>query len=148
VELNIELKSFPEQPQFTPPPEEFVRLLLQVIRKYGMEHRSMVQSFDFRTLWAMKALSPEIRRGALTEGDPRDFVTIAEEAGHAHYVAPLYRLVTPEKVRAAHAAGIQVAPWTVNTPEDWARMVDAGVDAIITDDPAALIAWLKGQGLR
>jgi len=34
-------------------------------------------------------------------------------------------------------------PWTANTPRDWERLVEAGVDGIITDDPAALIAWLK-----
>jgi glycerophosphoryl diester phosphodiesterase len=143
VELNLELKSFPDKPEFTPPPEEFVRLLLKLIRQHGMAQRCMVQSFDFRTLRAKQALAPEIRRGALTEDDPRDFVAIAWEAGDTHYVAPHYSLVTPEKVRAAHGVGIQVVAWTVNTPEDWARMAEAQVDAIVTDDPAALIAWLK-----
>jgi glycerophosphoryl diester phosphodiesterase len=44
--------------------------------------------------------------------------------------------------RAAHAAGLQVAPWTADTPEDWDRLVGAQVDAIITDDPAALLERL------
>ena len=39
-------------------------------------------------------------------------------------------------------------PWTANLPEEWARLVKAGVDGIITDDPAALIDWLKARGLR
>jgi glycerophosphoryl diester phosphodiesterase len=56
--------------------------------------------------------------------------------------------VTPEKVKAAHAAGLQVVPWTPNTPADWDGMIDAGADAIITDDPAALIAHLRRRGLR
>jgi glycerophosphoryl diester phosphodiesterase len=56
--------------------------------------------------------------------------------------------VTAEKVRAAHAAGLQVVPWTANTPEDWERLADAGVDAIISDDPARLISYLKRRGLR
>jgi len=62
--------------------------------------------------------------------------------------SPEYPFVTPERVAHAHAAGLQVVPWTVNKPEDWARLVDAKVDAIISDDPAALIAWLKEKGLR
>jgi glycerophosphoryl diester phosphodiesterase len=41
-----------------------------------------------------------------------------------------------------------VIPWTANTPRDWDRLIAAGVDAIITDDPAALIAHLKDRGLR
>jgi glycerophosphoryl diester phosphodiesterase len=37
-----------------------------------------------------------------------------------------------------------VYPWTVNRERDWRRMLRAGVDGIITDDPAALIAFLDG----
>ena len=48
-------------------------------------------------------------------------------------------------VAAAHGAHLQVAPYTVNTPEGWQRMADAHVDAIITDDPAGLLAWLRAQ---
>jgi glycerophosphoryl diester phosphodiesterase len=53
-----------------------------------------------------------------------------------------YPLVTPEKVRAAHAVGLHVLAWTANTSADWDRLRDARVDAIITDDPAELIAYL------
>jgi glycerophosphoryl diester phosphodiesterase len=62
--------------------------------------------------------------------------------------SPEYHLVTPERVAAAHNAGLKVMSWTVNKPEDWQKLVDDGVDAIISDDPAFLIAWLKGKGLR
>lgn len=144
VELNLELKSFPDATHFTPEPLDFARLLIELLREHGMESRAMVQSFDFRVVRAMQQLAPAIRRGALVEDDDRDFVTIAREAGDAHYVGAHYSLVTPPKVRQAHEAGIQVLPWTVNTPEDWARMAEAEVDAIITDDPEACIAWLKG----
>jgi glycerophosphoryl diester phosphodiesterase len=148
VELNIETKSFTDQPQYTPSPEEFCRLVLQQVRAHKLEKRVILQSFDFRTLLAMKALAPRIRRAALTETDPRDFAAIAKEAGDAAIVSPNFKLVTREKMEAAHRAGLQIVPWTVNTPADWDRMIDAGVDAVITDDPAALIAYLKGKHLR
>jgi len=90
----------------------------------------------------MRQLAPEIVRAALYSGPPRSFVEIAREAG-ATIISPEHRLVTPEQVREAHSAGLQVVPWTANTPADWARLVAAGVDAIITDDPAGLIAHLK-----
>ena len=106
----------------------------------------IVQSFDYRTLVAMKKMAPEIRRSALMEGsDKRDFVTAARDAGEATIVSPHFKLVSPEQVAAAHGAKLQVVPWTVNTPEEWERMVKAGADAIISDDPAALIEWLKKQ---
>jgi glycerophosphoryl diester phosphodiesterase len=147
VEFNIETKSFPDHPELTPSPDEFVKLVLDVVRKHKLEKRVMLQSFDFRTLHAMKKIAPEIRRVALWEGADRDFVSIAKEAD-APIVSPAYRLVTPEKVAAAHAAGLQVVPWTANRPADWDKLVAAKVDAIISDDPAELIAYLKGKGLR
>jgi glycerophosphoryl diester phosphodiesterase len=122
-------------------------MVLAKVREYGLEKRVILQSFDFRTLIAMKKLAPEIRLSALTETDLRDFAAIAKEA-EAGIVSPNFHLVTPEKVEAAHRAGLQVVPWTVNTPQDWDRMAKAKVDAIISDDPAELIAWLKSRGLR
>jgi glycerophosphoryl diester phosphodiesterase len=147
-DYNIETKSFPDRPEYTPPPEEFARMVLEKVRQYKLERRIILQSFDFRTLVAMRKLAPEIRLSALTEIDPRAFPTITKEAGHAEIISPYYKLVTAEKVAAAHAAGIQVVPWTVNDPAEWDRLIDARVDAIISDDPASLIAHLKQRGLR
>ncbi len=147
-QFNIETKSFADHPELTPPPEEFARLVLALIRKHKLERRVILQSFDFRTLVAMKKLAPEIRRAALWENGDRDFVSIAAEAGSAGIISPMYTLVTPEKVRAAHAAGLEVVPWTANTPADWDKLIAAQVDAIISDDPAELIAYLKKKGFR
>jgi glycerophosphoryl diester phosphodiesterase len=140
--FNIETKITPEHPELAPPPGEFVRLVLAEIHKHRLESRVVLQSFDFRTLHEMRKIAPEIRLSALYSGTPRDFVDIGREAG-AQIVSPEYLLVTAAQVKAAHAAGFEVLPWTANTPEDWARLVAAGVDGIISDDPAALIAYLK-----
>lgn len=148
VRLDIELKSFPERPEYAPPPREFARLVLREVRKFRLEERVNVMAFDVRTLHAVRELAPEIRRTALVEEDPRDFVTIAGEAGNAAVVAPQYDLVTRAKVGAAHGVGLQVVPWTVNTESDWERMVAAEVDGIISDDPAGLIIWLGSRELR
>ncbi len=143
--FNIETKSFPDKPEYAPPPEEFARLVLEAVRKRGLAARVILQSFDYRTLHAMERLAPGIRRAALFDRDERDFVVIAREA-HANIVSPQHRLVTPDKVRRARQAGLRVVAWTANTPEDWDRLIAAGVDGIITDDPAALIAYLKARG--
>ena len=146
-DYNVETKSFPDRPQLTPPPAEFSRMLLEAIRKHKLERRVIVQSFDFRTLVAMKKLAPEIRLSALTENDPRDFVTIAREA-QAGIISPHFSLVTAEKVRLAQEAGLQVVPWTANSPAQWDPLIEARVDAIISDDPKELIAYLKARGLH
>jgi glycerophosphoryl diester phosphodiesterase len=140
-QFNIETKSFADHPELTPSPEDFVKLVLAEVRKHHLESRVILQSFDFRTLIAMKKIAPEIALSALYEGKPKDFTAIAHESG-AGIISPQFGLVTPEQVRAAHAAGLQVLPWTPDTPEDWDRLIAAGVDGIITDDPAALLARL------
>ena len=60
VQFNIETKSFPDHPELTPPPDEFVRMVLAVVKKHHMEQRVLLQSFDFRTLHAM-AKPPDSR---------------------------------------------------------------------------------------
>src|SRR5215467_7402272 len=139
--FNIETKIFADRPELTPPPEEFVRLVLERVRKHHLESRVILQSFDFRTLHAMKHAAPEIKLAALYEGSPKDFVEMAKESG-ATIVSPDYHLVTPEQVRAAHAVGLEVLPWTPNKPEDWDRLIAGGVDGIITDYPGDLLKHL------
>jgi glycerophosphoryl diester phosphodiesterase len=144
--FNIEAKT--DRPELDPSPGHFVQLLLKSIDRQNLRPRVIVQSFDFGILIAMKQLAPEIRLAALYEEDRLgDFVSIARTAS-AQIIAPHKALVTPTKVAAAHQAGLEVIPWTANTPQEWDALVAAGVDAIITDHPAALIAYLKQRRLR
>ena len=145
--FNIEVKSFPERPALSPPPDRFAELVYQAVRRRKLEQRVIVQSFDFRILHAMRRLAPGIRLGALYVGRPKSFVEIARRAG-AGIVAPYHALASVRQVRAAHAAGLEVVAWTANRPRDWRRLIAAQVDAIITDDPGALVAYLKEMGLR
>jgi glycerophosphoryl diester phosphodiesterase len=70
-EFNIETKISPKHPELAPPPEEFARLVLDVVKKRNLVSRVILQSFDFRTLRAMKTLAPSMRRSALYEGTPK-----------------------------------------------------------------------------
>jgi glycerophosphoryl diester phosphodiesterase len=149
VQFNVEAKIFADRPEWTPGPEPFAQLILDLIRKHGIEQRVILQSFDSRILRAMKKLGikkadPGIRRAALFETD-RDWREAAREF-EATICAPEFHLVTPERVADAHAGGLQVIPWTANDPSDWARLANARVDGIISDDPASLIAWLREKG--
>jgi glycerophosphoryl diester phosphodiesterase len=146
VQFNVEIKIFSDHPEWTPAPEEFTQLILDLIRKHGLEQRVILQSFDPRPLRVMKKLDAGIRRAALFERQA-DWPAIAREF-EAAILAPEFQLITPELVTQAHAAGLQVVPWTANHAEAWEKLVDAGVDAIISDDPTSLIAWLEKKGLR
>jgi glycerophosphoryl diester phosphodiesterase len=146
VQFNVETKIFADKPDLSPAPEEFTKLVLDAARRAGMEKRFILQSFDPRTLRAMKRLDGSVPRAALFEKQ-RDWKQVATEFD-ATVLSPEQHLVSKELVAAAHATGLQVVPWTADGPTEWAALVAAGSDAIISDDPAALIAWLKGQGLR
>jgi len=151
VHFNIETKISPKTPDLAPTPERFAELMLAVVRKYKLEDRVILQSFDFRTLHAMKKLAPKMRLSALfpfnTSEKSPDYLEMAKASG-AGILSPHHSTVTPERIAAAHKAGLSVVPWTANTEADWQRMIDAKADAIISDDPAALIGYLKPKGLR
>jgi glycerophosphoryl diester phosphodiesterase len=134
-------------PEMTPPPQQFARMVLQQVRKHHLESRVILESFDFRTLIAMKKLEPRIQLSALCMGPNLDFVKIGKESG-AGIISPLFTFVTAEQVRAAHTAGLQVLPWVANEPAEWDRLIAQGVDSILTDYPADLIAYLEQRGLR
>ena len=142
--FNIELKSFPKRPQYAPPPACFAEIALAAIRRAGVERRVLIQSFDFRVLHAMQALAPAIPRAALFALRNESFLSVARRAD-VRTVSPEFHLVTAKKVQAARDAGIEVLTWTPNRPRQWKRLVEAGVAAIITDDPAALIAYLAAN---
>ena len=153
VDLNVETKIFPSRPELTPAPEEFARLVIEEVRKYGMESRLILQSFDWRTLAAAKKLAPKVRLSALypaaaTDAErSRDHIAEAHAAGYG-ILSPHLRVTSKAGVERAHGLGMQVVPWTANDPKAWDPLIDAGVNAIITDDPAALIAYLKQKGLH
>lgn len=146
VQFNVETKIFADKPELTPDAATFTQMILDLVKKHGIEKRVILQSFDPRTTREMKRLDPSIRRAALFETD-RQWPEVAQEF-EATIMSPLYSLVTKDRVAWSHSQGLEVAPWTVNDPKDWQKLADDGVDAIISDDPASLIAWLKQKGLR
>ncbi len=152
VEYNIETKINPKKPELAPSPEEFVRLFLEVVKKHQLESRVILQSFDPRTLVAMSKINPKIRLSVLKPTGPLDafsnWVEACKEAGNAKIISPHFRTITKGRVEEAHQAGLQVVAWTANEPDQWEKLVEQKVDAIITDDPEGLIAWMKQKNLR
>ncbi len=147
VGFNIETKIVPGESEMSPDPETFAKLVVDAAAKYGMTERIIVQSFDWRTLKAVKKLEPKIRISQLTEANLMDLAAVAK-ASQADIISPEFKWINKEVVDHLHANGIQVAPWTLNDKRDIDKAVSWGVDAIITDYPAELIAYLKEKKLR
>jgi glycerophosphoryl diester phosphodiesterase len=157
VGFNCETKVSPHEPAATLPPEEFARKAIAEIRKAGMERRTMVESFDWRTLQVIQKEAPEIRTmyvstprtlvpagggqpspwlaGFAYEPQQGSSVPKAVHAAGGRIWAPNQEFLTPELLAEARALGITVIPWTVNDPAMMARLIGMGVDGIISDRP-------------
>jgi glycerophosphoryl diester phosphodiesterase len=147
VGFNVEMKSLPARPELTPPPDEFARKILDEAARHRMLDRVMIQSFDHRMLAAVKRRTPSVPISLLIDGTLPDLVGLARVAG-AEVVSPNVEWITAGDVKDLHANGIRVIPWTANTPDEWRYLAGIGVDGIISDDPAALVEWLRAEKLR
>ena len=158
VRFNIETKVSPLAPSETPDPETFAKTVVGIIRDEGMAGRTTIQSFDWRTLQVVQRIAPEIPTVYLSCQD-RSFDTIAVnkaegspwtagiqykdhgsvpkmvKAGGGKVWSPLHADLSEFKVKEAHELGMQVVVWTVNDPAQIKKMLDFGVDGIITDRP-------------
>lgn len=141
VQFNIETKIKKSKPKDTVSPEVFVKLVLEVIEKYNVSDRTMIQSFDYRTLKITKRLAPHIRISALTDSPTEDLVATVQEL-NAEIISPYHKILTAKKVRELKAIGAKIAPWTANKPSEWTRLMSLGVDGIITDDPGKLLNFI------
>lgn len=161
VRFNIETKISPLAPRETTTPEDLARRLIAAVRADGMAHRTVIQSFDWRTLQVVQREAPEIPTVYLTaRQDFMDNVRAAESdspwsagfhvsrfggslpravkaAGGAVW-SPYYQEVTRENVGEAQRLGLKVVVWTVNTEAEIRSMIALGVDGIISDYPDLL----------
>lgn len=126
--------------------------LCAAIRRHAMADRVIVPSFSDSALAEFRAACPEVATAA-SSGEARGFVLLSY-AYLADTLSPGYQalqvperssgieVVTPRSVRAAHARGLQVHVWTVNDPAAMRRLLDMGVDGIMTDRPDLLLGLL------
>lgn len=138
--VNIEIK------QDDPPVEEAV---LAAVRRAGSEERVLLASEKDAVLRRMREISGEIPTSS-SYGEVAAFIAwvqggcagsyrhpgaalqIPEEAGPV-------RLVTPRTIEAAHALGVEIHVWTVNEAADMRRLLEMGVDGLMSDRPDLLL---------
>jgi glycerophosphoryl diester phosphodiesterase len=171
VRFNIETKIDPTQPDTAVTPEAFVTALIDTIRAAGMEARTTIQSFDWRTLVLARKLAPEIAVVALTDQQPDEDTMEVGKSGASPWLGGFdvddYEGSVPRTVQAlgarvwsphaldldarlvaeAHELGLAVIPWTANDPKDMANLIALGVDGIISDRPDLLRSLLQAKGI-
>ena len=146
VHLNIDIK--PEDPQV-------VAQFSELLRRFDRLERTTVGSFHDHQLRLFRRLCPQTPTAAGVAETRAFFVLsrlfldllyrprakafqIPEYAGSLH-------VVTRRFIQAAHAQGKPVHVWTVNQQADMLRLIEWGVDGIITDYPDILAAVLYSQ---
>jgi glycerophosphoryl diester phosphodiesterase len=165
VRFDIETKLFPQRPQDTAPMEVLTDALVAAIRAAGVIDRASIQSFDWRSLQRIQQAEPRIatvyltiqthnrdntRHGTWTAGLRLAYhgsVPSMVKASGGRIWAPNAGALTPALLQEAHALGLQVIPWTVNEPADMERLVDWGVDGLISDRPDRVRAVLERRKL-
>ena len=165
VRFNIETKINPLEPDATASPEVMTRALLKVVRDYGMTKRVTIQSFDWRSLKLVQQLEPGMPTACLSIQSANtdnlqgtswtaglrlaDHASVPElvKAAACTIWSPNNGALTQALVKQAQALGLQVHPWTINEPTDMRRLLDWGVDGIITDYPDRLRAVLQQRGM-
>ena len=165
VRFNIELKIHPGRPDESPSPDTFVRAVLDVIATHGMARRVSLQSFDWRIQKVAQQLAPGMPLSYLSAQSPR-FNTLASgewtaglrladfadapalvAAAGGKLWSPNFNDLNQQVLQRARALELRVIPWTVNDPQDMARLIDWGVDGLITDYPDRLRAVMQSRGM-
>lgn len=136
--FNIEIKSRPEwDGTLTPPPSEFVNRVLQVLQGVDNQQRLRIciQSFDVRSLEEVRRQSPQTAVALLVNNKQSVSENLERLSFPPDIYSPRYDLLSAADVTSLHEKGIQVIPWTVNQLPDMVRMINMGVDGLITDYP-------------
>lgn len=158
--LNIEIKSYATRDDLSDPPAVLIKALLQALARHRLPGEVLVSSFDWRVLEEVQRQATDLACGYLTYEQPGDHLTVYEGSpwmagrslsNHSDSLPELiaaqggqcwcayHRDLTEARIRRAQDLGLAVNAWTVNAPNDIARMIALGVDGIITDYPARVI---------
>lgn len=133
---NVEIKSNPDTDgRYHPGPEAFARLVHDVLATEDALERSYVQSFDPRSLQAMREIDPSVQLALLVSNDLGYAANLDRLGFTPKIYSPNQRLVDAALVESAHTDGVLVIPWTVNDREAMEDLLRLGVDGIITDYP-------------
>jgi glycerophosphoryl diester phosphodiesterase len=129
--VNIEMKGR----HTAKPLSEFLKRL---VKEEGYTYNSfIVSSFQKEELQIMSDINPDVQIGVLTQASITEAWEWAEEF-KAKAIHPHFTLLTDSNVQKAQRAGFKIYTWTVNEPDDIARVKAMGVDGIISDYPERL----------
>lgn len=144
--VAIEIKNLPGEPGFQADGETLVEVTHAEIERRGFIGPVLLISFNPRSIGASRSIAPAVPTGFLTTElvPPRGALAHALQAGHEMVLPGVSSLLGAGDsfVEEAHAAGVLVGTWTVDDSDRVRALVDRGVDAIASNDPAMALAAL------
>jgi glycerophosphoryl diester phosphodiesterase len=144
--FNVEIKSAPEwYGTFQPEPVAYARRVLREIDDLGIANRCIVQSFDPAILEAVHAERPELPLAFLVENALGLKKNLARLSFRPAIYSPWYGLVDRRLLEKLRERDIELVVWTVNEKKDIRRMLDIGVDGIISDHPDKVLKEIDGR---
>lgn len=133
---NIETKTTIEGDAiFHPKTEDFVNLMMAVIKEKNIQDRVYIQSFDVRTLQHLHTTYPEFKTVLLVENELSIDENLKILGFKPDVYSPYFKLLDKKKVNYLHQKKIKVIPWTVNEKKDMQQIIKMKVDGIISDYP-------------
>jgi glycerophosphoryl diester phosphodiesterase len=141
--LNVEIKRDDRKGKKTPAAHVLAESVVTLLDETKLLESSLIQSFDFEVVRALRKLSAQVKLSSLFE-KKADFAQQALN-NRSQVAAPQFNLLGQENIQRARSLGIEILPWTVNKPEDWTRLIGMGVRGIITDFPRLLVAHLLSK---
>jgi glycerophosphoryl diester phosphodiesterase len=133
---NIEIKSSPEgDGVYHPRVDEFSDRVVKLISESIGWERVNIQSFDFRVLKYIHTIYPEVTLAMLVGKAPNYCEDLENLGFQPEIFSPHYEGLNMETIKFLHKKGMKVIPWTVNTTDQMEKLLEMGVDGIITDYP-------------
>lgn len=143
LQVNIEIKNLPTEPDFDPT-EALAAQVAAFVTANGLVDRVIVSSFNLNAIDRVKAAEPAVATGYLTLPIWDQLACLEQvRAGGHQALHPQHLAVNGELCRTAHDRGVAVNTWTVDDPERMVWLVEAGVDAIITNRPEVGVAAVR-----
>ena len=165
--INLEIKSTPVEENLTPSPNVMARYIIDEVNKTELKDKVIYSSFDWRVLREIKNIDPQISRAYLTselkgkvydkspwldfmplyDSDSRELPRLIKTLGGMAW-HPKHKDINKDMVRISHEEGLPVNVWTVNEKYEMLRMIEYGVDGIITDYPLRLKKLCEENGIN
>jgi glycerophosphoryl diester phosphodiesterase len=167
--LNIELKSDPRDPDQSPDPADYARIVVGELEKWNLLGEVWLQAFDWRVLQEIQRLVPDICTGYLSSEREHDATVSGEgespwlagfdpcryssslpkavRAAGGKFWGPAFADVSKDRVLEAQALGLFVHTWTLNEDEQFGEALNLGVNGITSDYPDRARAALRSAGL-